>query len=133
MFRAAIAAIACAVVCAAAPAHAAETYYRCETGFVFEASGDSAHCKKPQTVTTTTLQPCAAVTTPVGSLGTFEAIDKITGGRDQCTGTNPVTGEVKFDRTCPAGYTYRIVNPGRDRCERTVPAQFRAPSLAVQR
>ena len=110
---------------AATPA-ASEIYWRCEQGFAFETSGSSVHCKKPGYTDRRALAGCKP--------GLYPMVDRI-GDKDMCSGTNIVTGEVSMERGCVAsdlllGYTKRIVD-GTDYCGKLIPAEFRAPSVAV--
>ena len=111
----------------------AARYYSCPSGYSFQTSSNAARCYKPATTQTASLLACPNVQTPAGSVGLFEAIDRLSTGRDQCAAQNPIAGAISVDRKCPAGYTYRIVRPGRDRCEKRVTADVRSPSIAVER
>ena len=126
----ALAALAGAATTSASPSRrvATETFFRCESGWSFEVHNNTAaHCERGGTLVTAPLNPCANV----GGVGLFASTDRV-GTKDMCTGTNPVTGEISVERGCPLGYTKRIVT-GVDRCEQTLPKEFRAPSVAVDR
>jgi hypothetical protein len=110
----------------AAPPAASEVYWRCEQGFAFETSGSSVHCKKPAYTDRRALAGC--------KIGLYPMVDRI-GNKDMCSGTNIVTGEISIERACLAsdvllGYTKRIVD-GTDYCGKSIPAEFRAPSVMV--
>ena len=130
--------LALAALVAANPTHASgaagrsfATYYGCPSGYEFQVQGSAARCYRAASVVTTALNPCANVTIPVvnKSVGTFAQTDYGQGVKDMCVGEG-VAGATALDRTCPIGYTEREV-AGNDRCERTVPADIKAPSVPV--
>jgi hypothetical protein len=128
---------ALAALVAANPTHAAgaagrsfATYYGCPSGYEFQAQGSAARCYRPSRVETTALVPCPNVTVPVvnTSVGLFAQVD-FNGNKDMCAAQG-VAGVSAQDRVCPPGYTEREVS-GADRCERTVPADIKAPTVPV--
>ena len=111
---------------AAARNAAAETYWKCPTGFAFETSGSAVHCKKSPYVDHKALGKCP--------IGLYAYADRI-GTKDMCAATNPVTGELGVERGCIStdlvlGYTKRIV-AGADYCGKAIPAEFQPPTVAI--
>ena len=105
---------------------AAETFWKCPTGFGFETSGNAVHCKKSPYVDHKPLGKCP--------IGLYAYADRI-GTKDMCAATNPVTGEIGVERGCVStdlvlGYTKRIV-VGADYCGKTIPAEFQPPTVAI--
>lgn len=105
---------------------ATEVFYKCESGYAFETSGNAAHCKKPAYTDRRTLADCI--------VGLYPSADRI-GSKDMCAATNPVSGEISVERACrptdlAAGYTKRIV-AGVDYCGKLMPQQIEAPSRPV--
>lgn len=127
-----LAAALVAGILAVAPASAsataeAERYFSCPQGYSFRATSDAAHCKKPDRFETRGLMPCA---NQLG-VGLFARRDH-TGNKDMCAGTNPITGEVAVERSCPIGFSKRIVR-GTDQCRKRIEGEIVAPSVAVTR
>ena len=115
----------------AAPAAAArvnaatEIFYGCQSDFSFEATGSSAHCKKPAYTDHRKLADCTLL---------FPATDRI-GNKDMCAATNPLSGEIGVERACKLedrndGYTKRTV-PGLDYCGKLIPQQIQPPDRAI--
>ena len=106
------------------------TYYSCPSGYEFQVQGSAARCYRAASVATTALVPCPNVTVPVvnTSVGLFAQTD-FSGNKDMCAAQG-VAGVSAQDRVCPPGYTEREV-PGNDRCERTIPADIKAPTIPV--
>ena len=103
-----------------------EVYYRCQTGFQFETSGEAVHCKKAAYVNKANYAPCAfpTPTTQIDAVGNV----------DMCAGTG-VVGVVSTEPICYAaditlGYTKRHV-VGKDYCGKNHPAQIKAPDQTV--
>jgi hypothetical protein len=104
----------------------ADTYFACENGFTFEASGSAARCRRAATVLSVPLVEC-----PLTNGATLtERVDQ-TGAKDMCVGTSGPAA-VALERSCPSEYTKRVVT-GPDRCERPTPEAIRAPSVPVVR
>ena len=105
---------------------AGEAFWRCATGFAFEVSGSAVHCKKPTYVLRKPLGKCP--------IGLYAYTDRI-GDKDTCSATNAITGELGVEHGCATtdialGYTKRIVH-GTDYCEKSMPAEIVAPSVAI--
>ena len=103
-----------------------ETYFRCPSGYAFETSGASVHCKKPSWTETKPLAGCI--------VGLYASVDRI-GTKDMCSGTNALTGEVSMEQQCNAadvanGFSKHIV-AGKDFCGKTHPAEYIAPNVAI--
>lgn len=112
----------------ARPALRANTFFGCEPGFAFEASAESARCRRPASVVVASMTDCPSV----GGAALAERVD-LAGVRDVCASATPPSGtDVSVERTCPPSYTKRVV-PGRDRCEMASPEMIRAPSVPVAR
>ncbi len=131
-------AAASATIWAAVPADAAlesagdvpvvaERYYACPSGYRFSSANDAAHCRKPERIERTSLNPCPNT----GSVGLFPMVD-YNGTRDMCAAQNPLAGAVAVERSCPVGFNKRIVR-GTDQCEKHHAAEIVAPSVPVSR
>jgi len=103
----------------------AEPYWRCPSGFVFEASGSAVHCKKPSWTETKPFMACVLATPTL-------KIDLL-GNTDMCAGSVGVTVTAEpmcYPTDIANGFTKRIVD-GKDFCGKHHPAEVIAPNQLI--
>ena len=106
-------------------ATAAESYWKCASGYTFEASGSAVHCKKPSWTETKPFMACAF---PTATL----KLDLV-GQTDMCAGIVGTTVTVEplcYPTDAVNGFTKRHVS-GKDFCGKVHPAEVVAPSQLV--
>ena len=110
---------------AASTTSAAESYWRCPSGFAFETSGSAVHCKKPTWTETKAFMPCVLATPTL-------KIDLV-GQTDMCAGNVGLTVSVEpscYPTDLANGFTKRRV-AGKDFCGKQHPAEVVAPNQLI--
>ena len=107
------------------------TFYRCESGWTFEANSNAARCKRGGGVVTLALMPCPQYTLPTGQkVGTARRQD-YEQRKDMCVTTIPGAAIVAIENGCPLG-SDKVIRTGLDHCARPNPLEIKAPSVSVQ-
>ena len=110
----------------AAPlAKAAESYWKCPSGYQFEMSGNAVRCKKPSWTETKPFMACGFPT------ATFKL--DLVGQTDMCAGSVGTTVTVEpqcYPTDVVNGFTKRRVS-GKDFCGKSHPSEVIAPNQLV--
>ena len=104
---------------------AAESYWRCPSGYAFQTSGSAVHCKKAAWTETKALVPCLA---PTPSL----KVDLVS-NTDMCAGDVGLTISAEpmcYPTDLANGFTKRRV-AGRDFCGKYHPSEVIAPNQKI--
>jgi hypothetical protein len=114
-----------ATVAAATPVAVAEPFWRCPSGFAFETSGSSVHCKKAGWTETKPLIACL-VPTPDLKIDLVGTVDMCSGGIGIAVTAEPLCNPVDMAN----GFTKRKVS-GRDYCGKYHPSEIMAPNTMI--
>jgi hypothetical protein len=110
----------------AAPAtKAAESFWKCPSGYTFEVSGSAVHCKKPSWTETKPFMACGF---PTATL----KLDLV-GNTDMCAGDVGTTVTVEpqcYPTDVFNGFSKRRVS-GKDFCGKSHPAEVIAPNTMI--
>lgn len=112
-------------IASAASAAMSEPFWKCPSGYTFEASGSAVHCKKPAWTETKPFMPCVLATPTL-------KIDLLN-QRDMCAGNVGVTvtaEPVCYPTDMANGFTKRVVS-GKDFCGKGHPAEIIAPNQMI--
>ena len=116
-------------IASAAPAapttKAAESFWRCPSGYTFEVSGSAVHCKKPSWTETKAFMACGFPTAVL-------KLDLV-GSTDMCSGDVGTTVTVEpqcYPTDVINGFTKRRVS-GKDFCGKSHPAEVIAPNTMI--
>ena len=104
---------------------AAESWWRCPSGYAFETSGSAVHCKKASWTETKPFMACA---TPTPTL----KLDLV-GSTDMCAGNVGLTVTAEpmcYPTDLVNGFTKRRVS-GKDFCGKTHPEEIVAPNTRI--
>ena len=105
--------------------YAAESYWRCPSGFAFETSGSAVHCKKPSWTETKPFMACM-IPTPTLKLDLVGTTDMCAGGIGVVVSAEPLCNPVDIAN----GFVKRHV-AGKDYCGKNHPSEVIAPNQMI--